>query len=70
MEAIEGDPEKVALKKGWRNMITSCEHTDAPHYGKGFCRRCYMVSVLLPACPVAVSHDDFFFGGGERGYRF
>lgn len=59
MAAIEDDPEKAAVKKGWRNMITSCEHTDAPHYGKGFCRPCYMVSVFVQACTIAVLHTDF-----------
>ncbi|CAN0136748.1 unnamed protein product [Scytosiphon promiscuus] len=31
--------------KNWRRMVSSCEHADAPHYGKGFCRPCYMVRV-------------------------
>ncbi|CAB1117420.1 unnamed protein product [Ectocarpus sp. CCAP 1310/34] len=30
--------------KHWRRTVSSCEHADAPHYGKGFCRPCYMVS--------------------------
>lgn len=30
--------------KNWRRLVSSCEHADAPHYGKGFCRPCYMVS--------------------------
>ena len=29
--------------KNWRRQVSSCEHVDAPHYGKGFCRPCYMV---------------------------
>ena len=37
----------ASTKRGFRRTVSSCEHSDAPHYGKGFCRPCYMVSRVM-----------------------
>lgn len=36
--------------RGWCKAVVSCEHPDRPHYGKGYCRQCYMVRLRSDPC--------------------